>query len=69
LAWDMVTRIKGDKVFPRPKIGQRRVKITIGEPLSVSDRWETYQSSRRAAKQAIADFTQDLQVALETMLP
>jgi len=68
LAWDMVTRIKGDKVFPRPKIGQRRVKITIGEPLSVSDRWETYQSSRRAAKQTIADFTQDLQSALETML-
>jgi hypothetical protein len=63
--WDMVTRIKGEVPFPRPQLGVQGVKITIGQPLSVSDRWETYQVSRR---QAVAGLTQDLQTALEAMI-
>jgi hypothetical protein len=69
LTWDMMTRIKGGNPFDRPKLGNQQVKITIGEPISVSDRWSTYQVNRRAAKQAVADLTQDLQTALEAMLP
>jgi hypothetical protein len=63
--WDMVARIKGEAPFPRPQLGTQGVKITIGQPISVSDRWETYQSSRR---QAVAGLTQDLQAALESMI-
>jgi hypothetical protein len=63
--WDMVTRIKGEVPFPRPQLGEQGVKITIGEPISVSDRWEAYQGSRR---QAVAGLTQDLQTALESMI-
>jgi hypothetical protein len=63
--WDMVTRIKGGVPFPRPKLGEQGVKITIGEPISVSDRWQDYKASRR---QAVADLTQDLQTALEGMI-
>ena len=63
--WDMVTRIKGEVPFPRPQLGTQGLKITIGQPLSVSDRWEAYQSSRR---QAVAGLTQDLQTALEEMI-
>jgi hypothetical protein len=63
--WDMVTRIKGEVPFPRPQLGEQGVKITIGEPISVSDRWEAYQSSRR---QSVAGLTQDLQTALESMI-
>lgn len=69
LTWDMLTRIKGGNPFDRPKLGNQQVKITIGEPISVSDRWTTYQGNRRAAKQAVADLTQDLQTVLEAMLP
>lgn len=65
---DMITRIKGGNPFNRPRLGKQSVKMTVGQPLSVSDRWDTYQSSRRSAKQAVADLTQDLQTALEEMI-
>jgi hypothetical protein len=62
LLWDMVTRIKGKSPFPRPKLGQQRVKMTIGEPISVSAHWEAYQASRR---QAVASLTKELQTVME----
>jgi len=67
LMWDMLARIKGENPFNRPNLGNQRVMLTIGEPISVSDRWDTYKQSRKGAKQAIADLTQDLQTALEQM--
>ena len=39
--------------------------MTVGEPISVGDRWEGYQKGRRLA---IAELTQDLQSALEAMI-
>jgi 1-acyl-sn-glycerol-3-phosphate acyltransferase len=68
LAWDTITRIKGGNPFKRPRLGKQKCQITIGQPLSVSDRWETYQTNRRAAKQAVTDLTQDLQNALQEMI-
>lgn len=68
LAWDMVCRIKGGNPFKRPKLGPQKALITIGDPISVSDRWDAYKGGRRNAKQAIADLTQDLQTALEKMI-
>lgn len=68
LIWDMTTRIKGGNPFRRPRLGKQWVQMTVGQPISVSDRWEVYQVSRRSAKQAVADLTQDLQTALEAMI-
>lgn len=68
LAWDMVCRIKGGNPFRRPRLGPQKALITIGEPISVSDRWDTYKGGRKNAKQAVADLTQDLQAALEKMI-
>lgn len=68
LIWDMVTRIKGGDPFKRPKLGDQKAFITIGEPISISDRWEAYQGGRKNAKQAVADLTRDLQTALESMI-
>ena len=65
LMWDMICRIKGDSPFRRPQLGKQRVQMTIGQPISISARWETYKANRRSAKQAVANLTQDLQVALE----
>ncbi|MEG4345794.1 1-acyl-sn-glycerol-3-phosphate acyltransferase [Microcoleus sp. A003_D6] len=65
LLWDVLTRIKGGNPFGRPKLGKQRVQMTVGEPISVSDRWEGYQTSRRLA---VAELTQDLQSALEAMI-
>lgn len=68
LMWDVMARIKGGSPFRRPSLGKQWVQMTVGEPLSVSDRWETYQASRRGAKQSVADLTHDLQVALQNMI-
>lgn len=65
LLWDTVTRLKGKVPFPRPRLGTQTVQMTIGQPISVSDRWADYQTNRR---QAVATLTQDLQTALEQMI-
>ncbi|HSF73089.1 MAG TPA: 1-acyl-sn-glycerol-3-phosphate acyltransferase, partial [Microcoleus sp.] len=60
LLWDVLARIKGGNPFGRPKLGKQQVQMTVGEPISVSDRWDRYQTSRRLA---VAELTQDLQSA------
>lgn len=65
LLWDVMARIKGGNPFSRPQLGTQRVQITVGQPISVSERWGAYQSSRR---QAVAQLTQDLQTALEATI-
>jgi hypothetical protein len=67
LMFDMLARIKGDKLPHRPQLGQRGAQITVGEPICVTERWLTYHTSHQAAKQVVADLTQDLQFALEKM--
>ncbi|MBD2040569.1 1-acyl-sn-glycerol-3-phosphate acyltransferase [Microcoleus sp. FACHB-672] len=62
---DVMTRIQGGNPFGRPKLGKQRVQMTVGEPISVSDRWDAYKSSRRSA---VAGLTKDLQMALEGMI-
>ncbi|PSF37654.1 glycerol acyltransferase [Aphanothece hegewaldii CCALA 016] len=65
LLWDLVARIKGESSFFRPQLGKQTVQITIGEPISVSDRSLDYQKNRR---QAVANLTQDLQTALDSLI-
>jgi hypothetical protein len=68
LIFDLLARLKDRKIPRRPRLGWRWARITVGEAISVSDRWHVYQSSRQAAKQAVADLTQDLHAALEKMI-
>jgi 1-acyl-sn-glycerol-3-phosphate acyltransferase len=65
LMWDVVTRLKGNSPFPRPKLGTQTVQMTIGDPLSVSDRWQDYKANRR---QTVAQMTQDVQTAFDRMI-
>ncbi|MGB3534540.1 MAG: 1-acyl-sn-glycerol-3-phosphate acyltransferase [Microcoleaceae cyanobacterium] len=64
ILFDLMARIKGIKVPRRPQLGQRGVKMTVGKPISISDKWAVYQSSRHAAKQAVTDLTQEVETAL-----
>ncbi|CDN17285.1 FIG00872634: hypothetical protein [Richelia intracellularis] len=68
LIWDMVTRIAGGNPFKRPQLGKQRAKINIGKPLSVTERYSVYSDSRRAAKQAVVDLTNDLQQVMEGLI-
>lgn len=65
LVWDMINRIKGGNPLERPRLGKQRVQMTVGQPISVSQRWESYQTKRRTA---ISELTQDLQTALDEMI-
>jgi hypothetical protein len=61
----LIYLIKGEGKNPLPILGKKQVKMTIGEPLSVSERWNDYQSSRR---QGVENLTQDLQFSLESLI-
>lgn len=65
LLWDLVAQIEGTPPSPRPILGKRRARVTICNPLPVSDYWDRYVSNTAEAKQAVADLTKELQAALE----
>ncbi|MEH2410615.1 1-acyl-sn-glycerol-3-phosphate acyltransferase [Nostoc sp.] len=68
ILWQMIAKIKGDKALQRPQLGKQKVKITVGKPISISERYPTYQGNRLAARQAVADVTNDLQHAMEGLI-
>ncbi|MBD2741284.1 1-acyl-sn-glycerol-3-phosphate acyltransferase [Coleofasciculus sp. FACHB-1120] len=68
LLWDMVTRIKGSNPFQRPRLGRQRVEMSVGQPISVSERYPVYQANRHGARLAVADLTKDLQHAMEGLI-
>ncbi|BAY26579.1 phospholipid/glycerol acyltransferase [Calothrix sp. NIES-2100] len=66
---DMVKKIQGnDNPKRRPQLGKQCVKISIGEPISVSERYPAYKANRLGAKQAVTDLTNDLQQAMESLI-
>ena len=67
LMFDLLARVREGKIPGRPRLGWRKAQITIGEPISITQRWSSYQSSRKGAKQAVSDLTRDLQVVLEKL--
>lgn len=65
IVWRMINQLKGNTSIKPPNLGKKRAKLTVGEPISVSQKWSDYQTNRR---QAVANLTQDLQNALEQMI-
>jgi hypothetical protein len=65
LMHDMISRIQGKNPFPRPQLGPQQILLTVGEPISVSDRLEAYKTSRR---QAVDELTQTLQTTLTDLI-
>jgi len=68
IIWRALNRVKSQPFGKLPYLGDRSCLISIGEPISVSDRFSTYQSSRAAAKTCVAQLTSDLQTALESLI-
>jgi 1-acyl-sn-glycerol-3-phosphate acyltransferase len=65
LLWDIIAQIQDRQSAQRPILGDRRVQLTIGNPIPLSDYWDRYKSGRRQARQATIDLTQELQTAME----
>ncbi|MEN9202773.1 MAG: 1-acyl-sn-glycerol-3-phosphate acyltransferase [Thermostichus sp. DG_1_6_bins_120] len=68
ILFDVLARLQGEAYPARPRLGWRRVHLTIGDPISVTERWVNPQKGRQEARQAVAQLTQDLQLALESMI-
>jgi hypothetical protein len=69
LIFDAIARIKSNTKTPRrPRLGWRQAQITVGEPISVTERWSIYQTDRHSARQAVIDLTQDLHNALQKFI-
>ena len=68
LMFDMLSRIQESTLPGRPRLGLREAVIKVGEPISVTERWEKVHDNRQAAKRAVNNLTQDLQVALENLI-
>jgi hypothetical protein len=68
ILWDVMTRIKGGDPFNRPILGKQATTVTIGQAICLSDRADFYSRDRRSAKQAVADLTKELQIAMESMI-
>ncbi|MEA5617779.1 1-acyl-sn-glycerol-3-phosphate acyltransferase [Cronbergia sp. UHCC 0137] len=68
LMFDLLSRIKDSTLPGRPRLGWKQALITVGEPISVTERWLSSQGNRQAARQGVTDLTKDLQVALENLI-
>lgn len=68
LIFDMMSRIKERKLPGRPRLGWRKAKITIGQPLNINERWSSYQTDRQSARQAVTNLTEDIQQELQKMV-
>ena len=65
IVWKTVNQLTGKRSIQSPNLGKKRAQLIVGEPISVTQQWEDYQSNRR---QAVANLTLDLQKALEQMI-
>jgi hypothetical protein len=64
----MLSRIQDTTLPGRPRLGLRKAHITVGEPISVTERFRNSQGDRHTARQGVSDLTKDLQIALEKMI-
>ncbi|NET51787.1 MAG: 1-acyl-sn-glycerol-3-phosphate acyltransferase [Merismopedia sp. SIO2A8] len=68
ILFDVMERIKNVTIPCRPRLGWREAHITIGNPISVTERWSSYAGNRRSGKQAIDTLTADIQRELERLM-
>jgi 1-acyl-sn-glycerol-3-phosphate acyltransferase len=65
ILWDTLCRIRGGNPERRPRLGNRRAQIRIGEPIAVGPRLAAYRTDRRVA---VATLTTDLQQEMEGLI-
>jgi 1-acyl-sn-glycerol-3-phosphate acyltransferase len=65
ILWDTLCRIRGGNPERRPRLGNRRAQIRIGEPIAVAPRLAAYRADRRSA---VANLTADLQREMEELI-
>ncbi len=68
ILWRVTTWLESKETKPLPHLGKRKVRLVIGEPLSVTQRLPQYQENRRSARTAVQQLTEDLQTSMQKMI-
>ncbi len=68
LMFDMLARLRGDRHPRRPQLALRQATLIVGKPISVTERWPAYESSRKVARQEVIALTKELRHTLEQMV-
>ncbi|TAE53100.1 MAG: 1-acyl-sn-glycerol-3-phosphate acyltransferase [Nostocales cyanobacterium] len=68
LMFDMLSRIKDSTLPGRPRLGLKQAMIIVGEPISVTERWQNCQGNKQASRKAVSDLTNDLFIALNQLI-
>lgn len=68
IVFDVIARMEGKKMPRRPRLGWRRARLSIAEPISVRDRWSQQSGDHKASRRVVLQLTQDLQTALENLI-
>ena len=72
LMWSVLQRVTDrnqDSVFKETlNFGDRKLTISVAEPLSVSDRLAEYQSSRTSAKECARKLTEDIHSSMKNLV-
>jgi hypothetical protein len=72
LMWSVLQRVterNSDSAFKEtPHFGDRKLTISVAEPLSVSERLSEYQSSRNSAKECTKKLTEEIHVAMKNLV-
>ncbi|MEN9216383.1 MAG: 1-acyl-sn-glycerol-3-phosphate acyltransferase, partial [Gloeomargarita sp. HHBFW_bins_162] len=66
ILWSVITHLQG-KDKPA-NLGQRWAAIRVGEPINLNDYWETYRSSRKAAREVVNQVTDTLAQRLQGLI-
>ncbi len=72
LMWSVLDRVTDrnpNSVFKKvPNFGDRKLILSVAEPLSVSERLEEYQSSRAAAKECSRKLTEEIHTSMKNLI-
>ncbi|NJL60914.1 MAG: 1-acyl-sn-glycerol-3-phosphate acyltransferase [Methylacidiphilales bacterium] len=68
LFFDVTARLQNNTLPTRPRLGLRQSTVTVGEPISVTQRWCEYEKNKRSARQAVNNLTEDLHGTLQKMV-
>jgi 1-acyl-sn-glycerol-3-phosphate acyltransferase len=68
ILWRVTTWLESKETKPVPHLGKRKVRLTIGKPLSVTQRLPHYQENRRSARIAVQQLTEDLKDSMQNMM-
>ena len=66
ILWSALTHVQGKE---QPvHLGARWVAVRVGEPIRLNDYWETYRSSRKAAREVVHQVTELLAARLQGLI-